>query len=148
MNFPPSVNWTEFKAPLAGLNPTKIEIQFSAAKYNLNGMQQSGSVLEIDDMALMSDLTVGVHEIYNNSNFSVFPNPFQNEIFVNFNANATSNTTLKIYSIEGKLLQSKSFTANSGNNQVSMSTADLSAGFYEYVLSSDNAILASGKLTK
>lgn len=148
LNFPPSVNWTEFKAPLAGLNPTKIEIQFSAAKYNLNGMQQSGSVLEIDDMALMSDLTVGVHEIYNNSNFSVFPNPFQNEIFVNFNANATSNTTLKIYSIEGKLLQSKSFTANSGNNQVSMSTADLSAGFYEYVLSSDNAILASGKLTK
>jgi hypothetical protein len=148
LNFPPSVNWTEFKVPLSGLNPLKIEIQFSAAKSNLTGTQQSGSVLEIDDMTLMSDLTVGVKNIYNNTTFSVYPNPIQNEIFVSFDARISEETTLTIYSIEGKLLQTKSFTVNSGNNLVSMSTADLSSGMYQYVLSNEDSTLASGKLVK
>lgn len=145
----PSVSaWTEFKLPLASQSPTtKIEISFAASIYPLN-MNQDGNILYIDDMALMSDVSVGMVDIENNSNTNVFPNPFQNEIFVNFTSENSQTTSLKIYSMEGKLLQSKSFLSANGSNQVTINAADLSAGMYQYVLSNEDSTVASGKLVK
>jgi hypothetical protein len=148
VNFPLAVNWTEFKVPLAGSNPLKIEIQFSAAKALLTNMSQTGNVLEIDDMALVSDLTTGIKAIDKNDNASVYPNPFQKEIFVNFTSSNSQTNTFNIYSIEGKLLQTQTIMSNIGNNQISVNVSDLSSGMYQYVLSNEDSTIASGKLVK
>ncbi len=145
---PAASSWTEYKLPLTSFSPTTmIEISFAASIYPLN-VNQDGNILYIDDMALMSDLSVGIVDVENNSSTSVFPNPFQNEIFVNFTSENSQTTSLKIYSMEGKLLQSKSFMSANGSNQVTINAGDLSSGMYQYVLSNEDSTVASGKLVK
>lgn len=98
-------------------------------------------------MKLMSDITVGISS-FENSNVTVYPNPFQNDIFVNYTSQSTQNISLKIYSVEGKLVQSKSFVASNGLNKFNISVNDLSSGIYHYSLTSENSTIASGKLVK
>ncbi len=148
INLLPVNSYTYFEIPInTGGTPDTLQIDIDATKYPYN-QGNSGSVLYLDDLALKSDLTTGISSVTTNNGVSVYPNPVQDMVSVKFSSTENQTVTLAIYSIEGKLLSSKTFGAVNGNNQISMSTLDLSKGIYQYVLKGNDSILSTGQLVK
>ncbi len=63
-------------------------------------------------------------------NFSVFPNPVENESTLSFYLNAAMPYTLELIDMNGKLLQTSKHTAVQGLNQQSIQTNEMANGTY------------------
>ena len=62
---------------------------------------------------------------------TVYPNPFQEELSVDFNLKYAANGSLELVNLLGAVVQTKNFAGNSGHNRVYMKTpTDLTAGVY------------------
>jgi len=147
ISLPATNNYTMMKVPFnCSSTPDTIRIAFSASEYPYN-QNQNGNELIIDNIQLMSEFTVGISEINTNS-ITVYPNPVENQMFVNFSSEKAETISIDIYTMEGKLINSTLYNCSAGNNKTSVSTANLSAGLYQYVLKNDKGIIASGSIIK
>lgn len=54
------------------------------------------------------------------NNFAVFPNPFNNSLFVNLESNVSGNAQVTIVNLLGKTIASESIVVNKGSNQVEL----------------------------
>lgn len=80
--------------------------------------------------------------------FEVFPNPFNNNFTVSFNAGKTATAILKIQNSSGYLVFSKKITVTKGNNSIVMnSLPSFSPGLYHVSVLNDE-LNYSGKLQK
>jgi hypothetical protein len=70
----------------------------------------------------------GVIDHNDNAAISVYPNPFKNYFHFNVKNTSSNEASLKVYSIEGKLVKSDSLSLNKGNFTVD--TSGLSKGLY------------------
>ncbi len=144
---PAAGSFTYFEIPFSGNSaPDSILITLYSSSWPYTH-SDSGSVVIFDDLQFKSDISVGITTL-SNSNISVYPNPFQNQLTVNFNSLVAQQTAFEIYNMEGKLVHSNLFVANTGQNQMTISTTNLSQGFYHYVLKGNNEILSTGKMVK
>lgn len=75
---------------------------------------------------LMDPNTNAVNEM----NISLFPNPNNGHFVVNYTALVTKNTTVNIFDIYGKLVNSTDFTLNEGQNTLELNLDNLSNGIY------------------
>ncbi len=66
----------------------------------------------------------------NQINFSVFPNPTENASTLSFYLNASTNYSVELVDMNGKLIQASKHKAVQGLNQQSINTTDLAAGTY------------------
>lgn len=71
--------------------------------------------------------------------FSVYPNPSRGNIAVTFNGRNTSNLTLKVYDVLGKLVYSKKEQTLKAGNVYNLELSMLSAGVY-YLEANDNNV--------
>ncbi|MCX6182569.1 MAG: T9SS type A sorting domain-containing protein, partial [Bacteroidetes bacterium] len=62
--------------------------------------------------------------------FTVYPNPVNNELTVEFNSEALAKVRVDIYTIEGQLLLQQNTEAFVGSNKIKISTAVLPTGVY------------------
>jgi uncharacterized repeat protein (TIGR01451 family) len=85
--------------------------------------------------------TVGIKEI-STQEFSVFPNPSENEFTIKFSKNY-SNAKISVYSIEGNLLLEK----NSESTTETISTGDFAKGVYVLKVESNERVVTK-KLIK
>lgn len=69
------------------------------------------------------------------SEFSVGPNPASDQLTLRFQAEQTCVLNAVLTDINGKVLQARQATANTGENQIHFSVADLPAGAYFLTLS-------------
>ncbi|NVO01246.1 MAG: PCMD domain-containing protein [Bacteroidetes bacterium] len=140
-------SWTELKIPLgyhSALNPDSLNIVLSASHlYNANVIA-SLSTLWVDDISLVYG-TVSINEIEFNDNFWVSYNVYSSELLVNYKTEKDVNTSIVIYSIDGKLI---SKTDRLFNNEIQkINISDLKNGNYILTLSTSNGILKSQKFS-
>lgn len=77
------------------------------------------------------------------------PNPFTSQFTINFTAAEKGIVTLRIVSMNGRLVATRSITAGKGSNVTTITElANATPGIYMLQLSSNNQLLASEKIVK
>lgn len=128
LNIVGAANYTKITVPVTYLDattvPDKVIISFSSS--DLNGTITNGSVLYVDEINISN--TTGVKTLLStNTMADVFPNPAVNE--VNFRMRNQQEVSLKIYGMNGMLLNSTTFT-----NEARIATSAMPTGTYFYQL--------------
>ncbi len=76
------------------------------------------------------DLVVGLNEQATVQDFSVYPNPVEDELTVRFSVDAAQSFRVLVSDLTGKVLRSHTVQANSGSNMIFLDTQSLAAGMY------------------
>jgi len=88
-----------------------------------NGVMFKGSF----KMVVIDSVLVGLEEMQS-SDFSIFPNPANQQILISELKNIQAASTVKILDMQGRILQNDRLNTSSGNHQINI--ADLSPGIY------------------
>ena len=72
----------------------------------------------------------GINELTSINGLSVYPNPADNELSVDFIVQTAQEVVLTVQDVTGKVTQSNVISANEGSNLVLMNTQELSSGIY------------------
>ena len=72
----------------------------------------------------------GISELTSINGLSVYPNPVDAELSVDFSVQTAQEVVLSVQDVTGKTVQISSINANEGSNLVLMNTQDLSSGIY------------------
>jgi len=79
---------------------------------------------------------IGVSEIDATTSFTLgqnFPNPFNGSTQFNLNLVKSSDVTVEVYSVVGKMVKTNSYSnLQAGQNTIAINASDLSAGLYTY----------------
>jgi hypothetical protein len=97
----------------------------------------------IDLGAFETSLVTGVYELPDNAdlNVNVFPNPASSDLFVNFNLKKEQKVTIKLYSLDGQLLNEPvNQLLTPGQYQYQLSLNDLPGGYYLLQLKAGNTV--------
>ncbi len=114
-------------------------------KFRFEG--EGGNNFYLDDINLYSGspsntIVLGVNEDQNLNNITLYPNPVQDELSVEYTATSASELTVSIVDMAGKLIQAHRIQSNVGQNIIMMDTKELAAGKYTLLLQGN-----SGKTT-
>jgi PKD repeat protein len=114
-------------------------------KFRFEG--EGGNNFYLDDINLYggspsNTIVLGVNEDQNLNNITLYPNPVQDELSVEYTATSASELTVSIVDMAGKLIQAHRIQSNAGQNIIMMDTKDLAAGKYTLLLQGN-----SGKTT-
>lgn len=98
---------------------------------------------------IMKPANVSVDEnIAINSNINVFPNPFIDNLTINFYASKLGLATLKISNLEGRLCLQKSFyITNTGMQKIMLTDVPVCNGLHYYQISTPDKLI-NGKIIK
>ncbi len=93
-----------------------------------------GNNFYLDDINMYqgapSDDIVDIQEFDSFNQFSVYPNPSEGELNIEFSQASSGNAIVQITDINGKLIRAHSIQAQIGNNLVLMDTKDIAPGLY------------------
>lgn len=86
-----------------------------------------------------------------NFNFTVYPNPFKDEVLLNLSANQSSKgaengLNVKIFNSIGQLVKTQKITTQSSLQNID--TSALSSGIYNFTIENESSIIWSSKLIK
>lgn len=95
---------------------------------NSFGFMNTPAFFSMDNFVIQS--TVGIEELSNVSNLSLFPNPTKENLFLNFESTSTNELNVFVYDITGKILQQYSIQSSVGDNQLKINTESYEAGIY------------------
>lgn len=80
---------------------------------------------------------------------SIYPNPFESNFVVNFNTNLSSRVEMRIYSVNGRLVDSKEINAFEGLNDIEWTDSyNLPSGYYFVSLVQDKVTSKAIKIIK
>jgi len=71
-----------------------------------------------------------IGNIDNIANFNVYPNPADNELFVEFNGETQEDFIISLYDIIGKNIFTQKFSAVNGNNKLKIDCSSFESGLY------------------
>jgi hypothetical protein len=91
------------------------------------GMNTPG-FFSIDNFTTQS--TVGINELSIASSISLFPNPTNQNVFLNYESNLVSELNISIFDISGKELEQNTTQTSIGKNQLKLNTETLEPGIY------------------
>ena len=133
--------WTRFSAPLKYRNtdPVANSLWLICSSGNSTGVQ--GSVMYVDDVAIVINNTTGIANQTNSSSaILVSPNPATDHIMV---TTAGSNNTVTLFDITGRKVTEQKLL--NGRNLVDVNS--LTDGVYVYTVADSNGLpLKTGKL--
>jgi hypothetical protein len=94
-----------------------------------------GNNFYLDDINIYAgapsdDLVNGIEEAEVISALSLYPNPADEELTVEFRMNVSQQADISIMDLSGKQLQRTRVLASEGSNKVFIGTSELSSGFY------------------
>jgi hypothetical protein len=93
-----------------------------------------------DTTLLTVVLSVGIEEMETIGQAVVYPNPAQNEVNVGVYLNESTEVSINIYDITGKLVsEGYKGLMNSGENIVKLNTTDLTSGLYSTVITTSKS---------
>lgn len=116
---------------------------FSKAQVNLTVSSLSAGILYFITISNVADLVgnimesqtedfqfVGMEELFEDGDLSVFPNPTKDRINLSFNLKENTKIEVSLNDISGKQIISESYNAHEGNNQLSFDVSKMSKGIY------------------
>lgn len=121
------VNENNFNPILAGLGSHVITYIFMNAAGCSDTATQTINVVEC----------VGVNELANNNNLSVYPNPAKDMFTITYVAKGTSDITVKLYNAAGEIVFNETKKQVSGEYKKSIDLSGKSTGVYYLQLVSD-----------
>jgi len=95
---------------------------------NSFGFMNTPAFFSMDNFVTVS--TVGVDELTNLSQLSLFPNPASQNVFLNYEAKHESEVTIHIFDVTGKVIQTIQSQVLTGNNKLKLNTEALESGIY------------------
>lgn len=108
--------------------------QVDSISFDMKSSDTSGIYMNTPDFFSMDNFTtistVGINELSNTSNISLFPNPTNQNVFLNYESNYVSSLNVSIFDISGKELQQHNTQTSQGKNQLKLTTETLEAGIY------------------
>ena len=116
---------------------------FNKAQVNLTVSSLSAGILYFITISNVADLVgnvmeeqvedfqfVGIEELFEDGDLSVFPNPAKDRINLSFNLKENTKIDLSLNDISGKKLLFETFNANEGNNQLNLDVSNILKGVY------------------
>ncbi len=96
---------------------------------------EGGNNFYLDDINLYGgapsdNLVLGMNEVIDFENFSMYPNPTDAELNIQFNVQKNERLIFEIQDLAGKIIQQHVIQANEGTNLVSFDTFKFSSGMY------------------
>jgi len=87
---------------------------------------------------------LGIEEI-ENASVSVYPNPFNDNVSVNWFSSGLSNATVTVYDIQGNILMTRTHSSTYGNNTVDLQFGgmNLSSGIYVVEIQEGSSVTRS-----
>jgi len=115
-----------------------------------NGLQSNDTNIS-DHLPIVADFELLVTSTSDVSkslfDLKAFPNPTQEELFVQFDWTGAADIQLDLTSLDGKLVQRLKGSAIEGNNSFNMNVKDLARGQYILTLSIDNELVTSSTVS-
>lgn len=113
-------------------------------RYKFEFEGNGGNNFFLDDIniykgAPSNTVVAGINDESLVNEFSLFPNPTEGELNLNFNVNSAVQMNLQIVDLTGQTLMETVIKANSGANLVVLDTQKLSSGTYFVKLNSNNS---------
>lgn len=94
---------------------------------------------------IVFDVTLGVNEINKTTNFTLFPNPANEQVNINFEvANVSSSRTIIVYDVLGNKVAEYALGGNTG--RIAADVSNLNNGFYFFSLIENNKAILTKKL--
>ncbi|MES2593572.1 MAG: YCF48-related protein [Bacteroidota bacterium] len=84
----------------------------------------------VKDVVDILPLTTGIDTYKNNTDYKIYPNPFNNNVSIDFILNEKSDLTVNLINSLGQTLYSTNQFFEKGNNQVIVNTENFSSGVY------------------
>lgn len=132
-----SSNWTPTPFDWITVHMTNVTSQFWTAnfRYKFRFEGNGGNNIFIDDINIYKgapsyENVVGLGELSAIDGLSLYPNPTDGDLNVNFNVSANQAMNFVMTDLLGKVVQTKTIQAASGSNLVILSTDNLASGMY------------------
>ena len=104
-----------------------VTFEMKSSDNNAFGMK-TPAFFSIDNFVIQS--TVGVNELSNSSNLSLYPNPANQYAILNYESNTITELNVTIFDITGKEVQHQSTPTSIGNNSLKLDIENLESGVY------------------
>lgn len=130
-NFVPA-GISEWKSGSATIPATYLTADF---RFKFVHISKGGNNVYIDDINIESQ--IGIEEVEPITGLSIFPNPGNEQVNVNFGISQQKIITVKIYNILGELIESKSGSYQAGDQTINISTRNYPNGYYTITLYCD-----------
>lgn len=131
-------SWFRFSAAFEYFSADPVELSRVLLLPSSAFVPQVGSVVQFDDLEFI--ISTGINENKGRPNFSIYPNPASEELFIRNPGNETG--TMQVFEITGK----KVTEINIGMNTTKTNISTYAPGLYFYTITRDNSeILNSGK---
>ncbi len=124
-----AMSWANFTISftyLNGLTPDSCIIELKASGSN----PTNNDYLWVDNLAFSGSVTGLVNVENLNSNISLFPNPSDENLTVELNLAKTSNVTLQLVDITGKMIRENNLGSINGSNKHNFNIAGIAKGSY------------------
>ena len=116
-------------------------------RYKFSFEAGGGNNLYIDNINLyeggpsddLVDGTAGINEVTPINGLSIYPNPVDQELTVDFIASSAQPIIITVQDVSGKIAEQHKINANEGSNLVLMNTENLSAGVYFIELKTESS---------
>lgn len=134
----------KFKALTAG----SANLQFNASTFNSNNLIYS----EIGDLQSTYESTTSLNQIGTENNLTIYPNPFKDELIIEYNLEETAFVQLFVYNMAGQLVNMLvNENKQPGSYKAIWNASDLSdtkidAGTYIYRFTLDGKNASSGQV--
>lgn len=138
------MSWTSFTINLnymSTASPDSAIIIFSAS----GSTPVNNSAMYIDNLAFSGTATGIKENTVNLINLTVFPNPSNEKVVLNYTLKSTENVVIKISDVTGKIVKELKPNGVIGNNKQELNISNLSQGIYTITIQGDNS-LSSQKL--
>jgi hypothetical protein len=105
---------------------------------------EGGNNFYLDDINLYEggssdDIVVGLNEVRDDFNISLYPNPSEADVSVVFDLKNAQKMYAQVIDVRGKLIETIMIHANEGNNTLILDTKGLSQGSYTIKLSGETS---------
>ena len=111
---------------------TKLEFKANNVVVSENGNGTSIPLSSILSMKFENNTSANIESI-KEENFiqaNIFPNPVKDLCQLEFESHNPQSVILKIYTLQGQLIQQETITAIKGQNTLFLSTNELNSGYY------------------
>lgn len=99
------------------------------------------NLLAIDDIFVQGTGTTGIHENPGAFPMSVFPNPANESVRINYSLPSASDVTMNMTALDGRLVRSENLGSQvSGSNSTTVDVSDFAAGVYLVTLQTETGI--------
>lgn len=132
-----STQYSDFNAP-SGYVYYQIEVVSPSVCNIMNKLKSAkvSSFYNISHSNIATNRSTGISKVQNESKFSIYPNPADNQLYIELSKNETIKGIIEITNIEGQTVKTSKFNSR----KLPIDVSDLKSGFYTIMIETEQGI--------